>query len=379
MNDGLNQGTPSGLSGTAIFELPQMHLLPPVTAETNPTVRKFLLAVVLVLLAPTTFAQSHVEVISPPSAPERVGAAGPAAELSVTDAIILGVIEGVTEFLPISSTGHLIIATRLLHLESETPLLGSDGLPLWHKKPSAKNPQGEPLTLKLAADTYTVVIQFGAIAAVALLYWSQFMAMLRGLVGRDAGGLRLLINVLIAFIPAAGIGFLAHDWIDAHLFSIGAVIIAQVAGALLMFYADAWLKPRTTPPSSQPLSELTVRKAATSGALQCVAMWPGTSRSMMTIVGGYFVGLDPRRAAEFSFLLGFVTLTAASVYKGYRSGGAMIQVFGWTNVILGAVVAAITAAVCVRLLVHWLTRHGVGIFAWYRLAVAAALGIVFYL
>ena len=269
-------------------------------------------------------AQTQVEVLSPPSAPERVA---PAAELSVTDAIILGVIEGVTEFLPISSTGHLIIATRFLNLESEAPLLGSDGQPLWHKKPSEKNPAGEPLTLKLAADTYTVVIQFGAIAAVALLYWPQFMSMLRGLFGRDGDGLRLMINLLIAFIPAAGIGFLAHDWIDAHLFSIGAVIIAQVAGALLMFYAQAWLRRRPMPPTGS-LAELTPQKAAAIGALQCVAMWPGTSRSMMTIVGGYFVGLDPRRAAEFSFLLGFVTLSAASVYKGYKSGAAMIQVFG---------------------------------------------------
>src|SRR5688500_6594052 len=185
-------------------------------AEPIRLVRIFLLAATLALPF-QSFAQSHLEVLSAPSAPERVAPAAPAAELSVADAIILGVIEGVTEFLPLSSTGHLIIATRLLHLESETPLVGSDGQPLWHKKPAAKNPQGEPLTLKLAADTYTVVIQFGAIAAVALLYWSQFMAMLRGLIGRDAGGLRLIINLLIAFIPAAAIGFLAHDWIDDHL------------------------------------------------------------------------------------------------------------------------------------------------------------------
>jgi len=342
-------------------------------------VRKLLLASALALLPVIATAQSHVEIISAPSEPKRVPTAKPAAELSASDAIILGLIEGVTEFLPISSTGHLIIATRFLHLESETPLVGSDGQTLWYKKPSAKRPNGEPLTLKLAADTYTVVIQFGAIAAVALLYWPQLMAMLRGVFGRDSGGLRLLINLLIAFIPAAAIGFLAHDWIDAHLFSIGAVIIAQVAGALLMFYADAWLKRRASPPSSQPLSDLTPTKAATIGALQCVAMWPGTSRSMMTIVGGYFVGLDPRRSAEFSFLLGFITLTAASVYKGYRSGGAMIQVFGWTNVILGAVVAAVTAAICVRFLVHWLTRHGLAIFAWYRIVLAAALAAVFYL
>jgi undecaprenyl-diphosphatase len=100
---------------------------------------------------------------------------------------------------------------------------------------------------------------------------------------------------------------------------------------------------------------------------------------MMTIVGGYFAGLDPRRSAEFSFLLGFVTLSAASVYKGYKSGAAMIQVFGWSNVIIGAVVAAFTAAICVRFLVSWLTRHGLALFAWYRLALAAVLGVVFYL
>lgn len=341
--------------------------------------RKTVLATTLALLALTAFAQPRVEIISPPSPPKPVPAAAPVAELSATDAIILGIIEGVTEFLPISSTGHLIIATRLLHLESEAPLVDSEGEPLWYKKPSKKNPLGEPLTLKLAADSYTVIIQIGAIAAVALLYWSQFIAMVRGLLGRDPAGLRLLINVMVAFIPAAGIGFLAHDWIDDHLFSIGAVIIAQVAGALLMFFAEAWRKRRTTPPTSRPLSELTLSKAATIGVLQCAAMWPGTSRSMMTIVGGYFVGLDPRRSAEFSFLLGFVTLSAASIYKGYKSGGAMIQVFGWSNVILGGVVAAITAAICVRFLVHWLTRHGLAIFAWYRLALAAALAVMFYL
>jgi undecaprenyl-diphosphatase len=341
-------------------------------------VRKPALAATLALFALTAFAQPQVDVVSAPSAPKRVPASTAAAELSVTDAIILGVVEGVTEFLPISSTGHLIIATKFLRLEDETPLVGADGQPLWHKKPSAKNPAGVPLTLKLAADTYTVVIQFGAIAAVALLYWSQLMSMLRGLFGRDAAGLRLLINLMIAFVPAAGIGFLAHDWIDRNLFSVGAVIIAQVAGALLMFYAEAWRKRRGTAPSSQALSDLTPTKAATIGALQCVAMWPGTSRSMMTIVGGYFVGLDARRSAEFSFLLGFITLTAASVYKGYRSGASMIQVFGWSSVILGAVVAAITAAICVRFLVHWLTRHGLAIFAWYRIALAGVLALVFY-
>lgn len=294
----------------------------------------------------------------------------PAAELSAGDAVILGVIEGVTEFLPISSTGHLIIANTFLKLDGETPLTDAAGQPLWYKKPSAKHPEGEPLTLKLAADTYCVVIQFGAIAAVAGLYWRQIRSMLLGLVGRDAAGLRLLRNLIIAFIPAAAIGFVLHDWIDKHLFSIGAVVTAQISGAVLMIAAERWRKNHAP---AQRVDELSPRGALGVGALQCAALWPGTSRSMTTIVGGYFAGLDPRKAAEFSFLLGLATLTAATLFKSYKSGAAMIQVFGWSHVLLGCVVAAITAAVSIRFLIHYLTRHGLGLFAVYRLVTAAVL------
>jgi len=303
------------------------------------------------------------------TAPEK-----PAAELSAGDALILGVVEGVTEFLPVSSTGHLLIASQFLGLEAEQPLKNAAGQPLWYRAPSAKHPDGIPLTLKRAADTYNVVIQFGAIAAVALLYWSQLTAMLRGLFGRDAAGLRLLINVLIAFVPAAALGFLAHDWIDEHLFSVPAVIFAQVAGAGLMLYAEAWRKRAAHVGRPRETADLTSRQAAGIGALQCLALWPGTSRSMTTIVGGYFAGLIPAKAAEFSFILGFVTLTAATVYKSYRGGAAMIAVFGWPHVLLGCAVAAVTAAVAVRFLVNWLTRHGLGAFAYYRLAMALLLG-----
>jgi undecaprenyl-diphosphatase len=318
-----------------------------------------------------------------------------AAELSVGDAITLGVVEGVTEYLPISSTGHLIVVSRLLGLESQTPLLGRDGRPLWYREPSAKYPGGVPLTLKLAADTYVVVIQFGAIAAVAILYWGQLMSMLRGLRGRDPAGLQLLINVMIAFAPAAAVGFLTHRWIDEHLFSVGTVIIAQVAGAALMLFAESWRRRHAVlrnselvydksiasfvPSNAIEPGDLTYRQAAMIGLLQCVAMWPGTSRSMMTIVGGYFAGLDPRRSAEFSFLLGFVTLSAATGLKSATSGSAMIQVFGWSQVLLGIFVAAVTAAISVRFLVAWLTRHGLAVFALYRLGLAAVLALLFYL
>ncbi|MBL9202341.1 MAG: undecaprenyl-diphosphate phosphatase [Opitutaceae bacterium] len=312
-----------------------------------------------------------------PDAPPVVTASGKRAELSLGDAIILGVIEGVTEFLPVSSTGHLIIADKLLGLDSEEPLRGPDGQMLWHRKPKEGRP-GEPLTIKLAASTYVVVIQVGAIAAVVLLYWSRLVSMLMGLFGRDPAGRRLLVNVLIAFVPAALIGFLANEWISEYLFSIGTVIFALVAGALLMFYAEYWYGKQVIAGTRVEREELSPMGAAGVGLLQCAALWPGTSRSMMTIVGGYFAGLGPQRAAEFSFILGFVTLSAASVYKGWKGGAAMIEVFGWQNVIIGGLVATVTAAICVRFLVTWLMRYGLAMFAWYRLVLALVLMLYFY-
>jgi undecaprenyl-diphosphatase len=324
-------------------------------------------------LAPLAWAQPVV--IAPPSPP-----APPAAELSFSDAIILGAVEGVTEYLPISSTGHLIIATHALGLESEAPLHNAAGEPLWSVKPSEKHPAGVPLTTKLAADTFTIVVQFGAIAAVAVLYWSQLWSMVRGLLGQDTAGLRLFRNLMVAFLPAAVVGLVLHGWIEAYLFSIGAVIAAQVAGALLILWAERWRRHRAERVRGQPaVTDLTTRQALNIGLLQCVALWPGTSRSMMTIVGGYFAGLDPRRSAEFSFLLGFVTLGAATVFKSYKSGGAMIAVFGWPHVLVGCAMAAVTAALAVRFLVGWLSRHGMAAFAWYRLAFGALLAAVTWL
>lgn len=336
--------------------------------------RNVFLALLLSAVALPVFAESALEASRP--------TATRAAELSTADAIVLGTIEGVTEYLPVSSTGHLIIATRALKLDSTMPLLDAEGRGLWQVRPSAKHPNGVPLTPKLAADTFVIVVQFGAIAAVALLYWRQLLAMLRGLFGRDPAGFRLLCNLVVAFLPAAVLGLLLHNWIDEHLFSLGSVIAAQVAGALLILWAEGYRRKRENPSARAASAEqpepaslaLTPRQALNIGLLQCVAMWPGMSRSMMTIIGGYFAGLDPRRSAEFSFLLGFVTLSAATVFKSYKSGGAMIQVFGWPHVLLGCIVAAVTAALAVRFLVGWLSRHGMAVFAYYRLAFAALLG-----
>lgn len=340
-----------------------------------PLLRRLVVALVCLVSFVGAFAAD--EAASPP--PAAPAPAGPAAELSVRDAVVLGLVEGITEFLPISSTGHLIIANQILGLESDKQLTSRTGEPLWYKKPSEKHPEGEPLTLKLAADTYTVVIQVGAIAAVILLYWQQMISMIVGVVGRSSAGFRLLRNIVLAFLPVAVIGFVLHDWIDRYLFSIQAVIGALIGGALLMFWAERWRRANTgIGYSRNDPAELSPRKALGIGAVQCLALWPGTSRSMVTIVGGYFAGLSPVKAAEFSFLVGLPTLAGAAVYKGWKSGGAMIEVFGWTNVLVGGLVAAVSAAVAVKFLVGFLARHGLAVFAWYRVVLALVLA-VFYL
>ena len=298
----------------------------------------------------------------------------PVAELRPRDAIILGLVEGITEFLPVSSTGHLIIASELLGLENEEPLLDSAGEPLWYKQPSAKNPEGEPLTLKLASDTYTVVIQAGAIVAVVLIYWGQLMGILRGLLGKNTAGLRLLRNIIVACIPAVALGLTFGKLIDKYLFSIETVVVGLISGAVLMFAAERWRKqqPSASVGRLEP-SDLSVRQALGIGFMQCLALWPGMSRSMVTMVGGYFCGLSPARSAEFSFLVGLPILSGAALLKSYKAGPAMIEVFGASSVILGSLVAACAAALAVKFLITYLSRHGLGVFAVYRLALAAVL------
>ena len=290
------------------------------------------------------------------------------------EAVTLGVVEGVTEFLPISSPGHLIVATHLLYLDTEQILFDSSGEPLWYRKPTP-SAAGKLLSVDLATQAYIVIIQFGAMAAILPICWSQFSAMFFGLLGRDPPGRRLFLNLTIAFLPSAGLGLLAHDWVNEHLFSIGTVIFGLVAGSFLMFFADLW--PPWFAKRNAHRNELTPWGAFGIGMLQCLAMWPGTSRPMLTMVGGYFAGLRPAAAAGFSFLLGFVTLSAATLYKTYKSGGLIIEIFGWQNVLLGIIVAGITASISARFFVRLLLQKGLNPFAWYRLALAGWLLLLF--
>ncbi len=302
----------------------------------------------------------------------------PARQFTYSDAAILGIVEGITEYLPVSSTGHLILTNAALGLDSDAPLPDPNGNILWIKDSESEDGQ-RPFTLANAADAYAIIIQFGAILAVALLYWKRLFTILMGILGKDPDGLRLLQNLMVAFLPAAVLGLLLDDWIEAALFGILPVVIALVAGSILMLAVEFWHRRqnRDASDAGPDLHELNTRQCLTVGFLQCIAMWPGTSRSMMTIVGGYLVGLSPVRAAEFSFLLGLITLSAASAYKALSVGPQILQTVPLGPLLLGILVAAVSAALAVKWLVSFLTRHGLSLFAWYRLGLAALVLLTF--
>jgi undecaprenyl-diphosphatase len=288
-----------------------------------------------------------------------------APQLGYTEATILGLVEGITEYLPISSTGHLILTNEVLDLNQEVPALNRSGEVLVNK-------DGSPYTFKQAIDSYIIIIQAGAILAVCILYRVRILSILMGVLGRDPLGLRLLINLMAAFIPAAALGLLFDDAIEAILFGAKPVMFALAGGGILMILVERW---RNSTPllAQQELHTLTTTQCLIIGLLQSVALIPGTSRSMMTIVGGYVVGLSPKLAAEFSFLLGFITLSAASAYKLLKSGELMFEALPAGPIIWGTFVATVAAVFAIRWLVTYLTKHGLTLFAWYRFALALAL------
>ena len=302
-------------------------------------------------------------------------------QLTYSDALILGIVEGITEYLPVSSTGHLILSNHLLGLNSDTPLSDRNGN--WVMVENKDGPP-QPFTLANAADAYAIIIQFGAILAVLLIYWQRILTILLGLLGKDPQGILLLRNLIVAFMPAAVLGLLLDDFIESTLFGIYPVVAALIAGAILMLIVTRWHKVKhpgenisDETDNSPDLHELSIKQCLAIGFLQCIAMWPGTSRSMMTIVGGYLVGLSPIRAAEFSFLLGLVTLSAASAYKTLSVGPLIVQTVPIGPILLGVLVATISAAIAVKWLLNFLHHHGLSLFAWYRIGLAIMVLLTF--
>lgn len=271
-------------------------------------------------------------------------------ELTAPKAVLLGVIEGVTEYLPISSTGHLLMANRAMDI-------------------------GQTDATKEAADTYSVAIQAGAILAVLVLFRRRFGMMIEGIAGRSAEGRNLLFVLVAAFIPAAVLGVALEGPIKNRLFGPWPVVVAWFVGGVLLLVVGQWVRVRRLG-GGRSMTELTVRDGLIIGVAQCLALWPGTSRSLVTMLAGLLVGASIIGAVEFSFLLGFVTLSAATAYDLMKHGGNLVDTFGWVNPLIGFVAAFVTAMLAIKWLVTYLERHDLDIFGWYRIGVAGLCAVL---
>lgn len=272
--------------------------------------------------------------------------------MSWWEAIVLGIVEGFTEYLPVSSTGHLILTQRMLGIEQTE-----------------------------ASDAYAVCIQAGAIIAVVGLYWHRIRDMLTGIASKftrkatSGHGFELAVNIIVAFLPAAVIGLLFDDMIEEKLFGLWPIVIAWFVGGMAILGVSWWRRDHRGQAKDMPLENLNWKMALAIGTIQCLAMWPGTSRSLVTIVGGVLVGLSLTAAVEFSFLLGVLTLLAATVYKAKDAGPVMVEAYGWWPMIVGSIAAWVSAVIAVKWMVNYLKRHGMQLFGYYRVGLAIVVAI----
>ena len=284
------------------------------------------------------------------------------ADFTYGRALVTGTVEGITEYLPVSSTGHMIISDRLLGVSND-PHVTVSGL---------TDRKGRAISLERVADDYIVIIQLGAILAVFVAFFSRIRTLLSGLCRGERRSLDLATAIIVAFIPAALLGFLFKDAIAAYLFSVEVVAVALLVGGLVILIAERVL-PKSVTHESDEVATIGWRSALTIGLCQCFALIPGTSRSLATILGGRVAGLSHAAATEFSFLVGLLTLSAASVYKMWALGPALSQVYPAGPASVGLLVAAVTAFVSVKWLVGYVSRNGLGVFAWYRIALGGTI------
>lgn len=262
------------------------------------------------------------------------------AALGIFDAVVLGLVEGITEFLPVSSTGHLILAQRLLGL--------AEGA---------------------ANNTFAVGIQTGAITAILALYGRRVWGAARTALRPAPGEANLLWQIALGAAPAAVLGFVADDWIDAHLFRPSVVAAAMIVGGVLLLALDRWHARRG---AGDELGRLGYRRAVWIGLFQCLALVPGASRSAATIAGALVVGSSRTAAAEFSFLVGLPILYGAALLKLAKNPGALAG-DALLPFLAGAAVAFVSALAVVAPFVRYLRSHGFAAFAWYRIAAGAAV------
>jgi undecaprenyl-diphosphatase len=283
--------------------------------------------------------------------------------MTILDSIILGIVEGLTEYLPVSSTGHLIIAQYLLSLPD------SDAMKAFH-----------------------ICIQSGAIIAVLGLYYQRVKQMTLGslqaaknMFRADATaeerypvGARILVNIIVAFLPALVLGLLFNDFIKSALFNAPTVTTTWALGGIVILLFVRARKKSGKKFAGKELEELTWRGALKVGFMQSIAMCPGVSRSLMTMLGGLFAGLSVAAAVEFSFLLGLLTLGAATLHDAWKHGGEMLSTLGWLPLLVGTATAWLSAVIAVKWMVGYLNRHSLSIFGWYRIGAAIVMLILIF-
>jgi undecaprenyl-diphosphatase len=274
--------------------------------------------------------------------------------LTTAHAIVLGIVEGVTEYLPISSTGHLLITKDLIGFDG--------GLDRSERENRAEDD---------AINAYLVVIQFGAILAILFVCQHRFRKIFSGLFHHDAEGRQLLGNLVIALMPAVVAGLLLERYIKTYLFGASPVILAWFFGGLVILGASFWYRRRgKNLHQGRRIEEIGLQTALLIGCAQCLAMWPGFSRSLATILGALLLGVSMEAAVEFSFLLGAVTLSAATAYDVVKHGGIMLANLEVASMTLGLLVAFVSAVFSVKWMIRYLNRYGLELFGYYRIAIA---------
>ncbi len=268
--------------------------------------------------------------------------------MNVIESVIIAVVEGLTEFLPVSSTGHMIITQHLLGVES-TPFV----------------------------KAFTFIIQFGAILSVVWLYWKRFFRLNHTPAPENATPLKRFLHkydfywkLFVAFIPAAVLGLLLEKYIDAMLESVEVVAIMLIVGGVFMIFCDRIFN------KGSDSTELTEKRAFRIGLMQCISMIPGVSRSMATIVGGMSQRLSRKNAAEFSFFLAVPTMFAATCYKLlklYMDFGSSVILDNLTVLIVGNVVAFVVAVLAVKFFIDYVTKYGFKLFGYYRIIVGVVI------
>ena len=268
--------------------------------------------------------------------------------MTALETIIIAIVEGLTEFLPVSSTGHMIIAQNLLGVESTD-----------------------------FVKAFTFIIQFGAILSVLILYWKRFFQLDRTPMPEDTPLVKRLLRkydfywkLFIAFIPAAVFGLLFSDAIDAMLEKVEVVAVTLIVGGIFMIFCDRIFN------NGSEKTELTEKRALMVGLFQCISMIPGVSRSMATIVGGMSQRLTRKAAAEFSFFLAVPTMLAATVYKVYdlvKEGGMEIITDNLSTLLIGNAVAFIVALLAIKFFINFVTKYGFKTFGWYRIIVGGII------